>query len=323
MSDTGLIAAHVLDGKGRSRELDWDGVRAWKTGDGPLWVHVDFSSPVARRWMSEEAGLDDVTCEALLADDPRPRSVVRGDALLVVLRGVNLNPGAEPEDMVALRLWIEADRVVSVRRRKLMAVQDVRDALGTGNGPATTGELLVEVCDRLATRMGAVLAELDDEVDQLEDEVLTAERYELRSTLAEIRRQAIGLRRYLAPQRDAMTRLYTERVPWLTEMDRTYLREISDRVVRYVEDIDSARERATVAQDTLNGRLSEQMNRNLYIMSMVAAIFLPLGLLTGLLGINVGGMPGVESPVAFAIVCGLLVLMAIGEIWFFRLKRWI
>ena len=106
-------------------------------------------------------------------------------------------------------------------------------------------------------------------------------------------------------------------------MDRTYLREISDRVMRYVEDIDSARERATVAQDTLNGRLSEQMNRNMYVMSTMAAIFLPLGLLTGLLGINVGGMPGVDSPVAFAMVCVLLLAVTGFEIWLFRLKRWI
>lgn len=320
MSDSGLLTAQVLDGAGRGRELDWAGVRDWTPGDGPLWVHGDFESPTIVAWLSEACGLDDIACSALTAEDPRPRSMVRGEALLVILRGVNLNPGADPEDMISLRIWIEKDRMITLRRRRVMAVQDLCDALDTGDGPRTAGGFLVEVCDRLATRMGVVISDLDDSVDELEDEVLTAERYELRSRLAEIRRQAIGLRRYLAPQRDAMARLYTERVPWLTEMDRTYLREISDRVTRYVEDIDAARERAAVAQDTLNGRLSEQMNRNMYVMSIVAGIFLPLGLLTGLLGINVGGMPGVESPVAFGIVCLLLVVMGIVEFWFFRKK---
>jgi len=323
MGDTGLHSAHVLDGRGGSRLLDWEGVRSWKPEDGPLWLHLDAASEATRRWLVDESGLDDVACESLLADDPRPRSVVRGDALLAVLRGVNVNPGADPEDMVALRLWIEDHRIVTSRRRRLMAVQDVGDALAAGSGPTRTGELLVELCDRLASRMAVVLSDLDDEVDRLEDEVLTAERYELRARLGEIRREAIGLRRYLAPQRDALSRLYTERVSWLTEMDRAYLREVSDRVLRYVEDIDSARERAAVAQDTLNGRLSEQMNRNLYVMSTVAAIFLPLGLLTGLLGINVGGMPGVDSPGAFAVVCVLLGALTAAEIWLFRRKKWL
>lgn len=323
MTDTGLLAAQLLDGTGHGRELAWEQVRAWKPEDGILWVHLDYKTEGARRWLADASGLDDVAIEALTAEEPRPRSVVRGDALLVVLRGVNLNPGADPEDMVSLRLWVQERRIVSTRHRRVMAVEDLRERLTTGNGPNTAGEFVVEVCDLLAARMGRVLADLEDQVDELEDEVLTAERYELRSRLAEIRRQAIGLRRYLAPQRDALARLYTERVEWLTEMDRTYLREVSDRVVRYVEDIDSARERATVAQDTLNGRLSEQMNRNLYVMSVVAAVFLPLGLLTGLLGINVGGMPGVDSDLAFTIVCALLLVMAAGEIWFFRKKHWI
>ena len=321
MSDVGILNAQLLDGVGGGRSIGWADVRRWTADDGLLWLHLDYKAPEVRAWLADHSGLDDIACEALTAEEPRPRSVVRGEALLVILRGVNLNPGADPEDMISLRIWIEERRVITLRHRRVMAVEDLLKALEGGNGPRTAGEFLVEICDLLATRMGIVLSNLDDDVDRLEDEVLTAERYELRTRLAEIRRQAIGLRRYLAPQRDAMTRLFTERVGWLTEMDRTYLREVSDRVLRYVEDIDSARERATVAQDTLNGRLSEQMNRNMYVMSIVAGVFLPLGLLTGLLGINVGGMPGVDSPIAFALVCGLLVVIAIAEIWFFRKKH--
>ncbi len=321
MATDGLLGAHVLDGAGRSRAIGWDGVDAWRPEQGVLWLHLDHAEPAVRSWLAQKAGLDEAIVEALTAEEPRPRSVVRGEALLVILRGVNLNPGADPEDMVSIRLWVEATRVISLRHRRVMAVGDLEASLATGNGPRTAGEFLVEICSLLADRMSTVLSDLDCDVDSLEDEVLTAERHELRSRIGEARRQAIGLHRYLAPQRDAVTRLYSERVPWLTELDRAYLREVADRVTRYVEDLDSIRDRAAVAQDTLNGRLSEQMNRNMYVLSVVAAIFLPLGLLTGLLGINVKGIPGEEDPAAFAIVCSLLVVIAIAEIWFFRRKR--
>ena len=88
-------------------------------------------------------------------------------------------------------------------------------------------------------------------------------------------------------------------------------------------DRDSARDRAAVSQDELNSRLSEQMNHTMYVLSIVAAVFLPLGLFTGLLGINVGGIPGTEDPWAFLIVCVLLVVIAIGLLVVFRRKRWI
>ena len=65
------------------------------------------------------------------------------------------------------------------------------------------------------------------------------------------------------------------------------------------------------------------MNRTMYALSVIAGIFLPLGLLTGLLGINVGGMPGVENGWAFWITCALLVVLAAAEVWLFRRLKWI
>ena len=152
--------------------------------------------------------------------------------------------------------------------------------------------------------------------------MLTAQSYELRQKIAEIRRAVISMRRYLAPQRDVMARLYSEKVDWLNEMERMHIREISDRTTRYVEDLDAIRDRATVTQEELNSRLAEQMNKTMYILSIVAGIFLPLGLLTGLLGINVGGIPGTESKWAFTIFCILLLGIAGVQVWLFKRKKW-
>ena len=131
------------------------------------------------------------------------------------------------------------------------------------------------------------------------------------------------MRRYIAPQREAMTRLQTEEVAWLTPLNRGRLREIADRITRYVEDLDSARERTSVTQEELAGHLAEQMNKTMYVLSLVAAVFLPLGLITGLLGINVGGMPGVENPLAFTVVCVSLSGFGVGLVLLFRRLRWL
>lgn len=324
MSDSdGLICAFVLDGKGGGRPVDWPEIASWTPQDGVLWIHLDRSGDDTLRWLTEESGIDGIIAEALLQSESRPRVLSQGGSLLVALRGVNLNPGADPEDMVSLRVWLEADRVVTVRRRRLMAVNDLREAIERGNGPRDPGECLVGIAGGLIERMAPIIAEIEDRVDRLEDEVLTAHSAELRSQLAEVRRNAIALRRYLAPQRDTMTRLPSEQAGWLGPDHRAHLREIADRTLRYVEDLDTVRERATVVQDELNNRLSDQMNRTMYVLTVVAAVLLPPSLLTGLLGINVGGMPGVESPLAFSLVALTLVALGAIEIVVLRKLKWI
>jgi len=105
-------------------------------------------------------------------------------------------------------------------------------------------------------------------------------------------------------------------------MVRMRLRETSDRTTRYVEDLDAIRDRAMVTQEELNNRLAEQMNKTMYVLSIVAGIFLPLGLLTGLLGINVGGIPGTENKWAFTIFCFILLGVAGVQVWLFKRKKW-
>ena len=324
MSETdGLVASFLLDGKGGGTPLDWSGIRAWTPGAGVLWVHVDYTHPEATRWLERESGLDEAIMLALVAEETRPRSVASHGGLLVVLRGVNLNPGSDIEDMVSIRMYLDEHRVITTRHRRVMAIDALRTAIAAGHGPLTSSELLIDIADGLTTRIGSVLSDLDDQVDALDDQVLESESYELRTRIGSMRRKVISLRRYLAPQRDAVSHLQNERLAWLDDVSRVHLREIADRTTRYVEDLDSARDRAAVTQDELNSRLSERMNRTMYMLSIVTGIFLPLGLLTGLLGINVGGMPGADNSSAFMVVCGILVGVAILQWILFKRMRWL
>jgi len=318
----GLVFALCLDGKGGGRKVSFEDVRRWKPEDGTLWLHLDYTENAAGEWLNRESGVDPVMVEALTAEETRPRSLVSHGGMLVILRGVNLNPGAEPDDMISLRCWIEANRIVTLRHRRVMAIDDMRQAVESGTGPSGPGAFLEDIADRMVFRMGDVISDLDDAVDALEDEVLTKQSYELRPKIANIRRTTIGLRRYLAPQREVMSRLQNEKVDWLGEQERMRLRELADRTMRYVEDLDAIRERAAVTQEELNSRLAEQMNETMYVLSIVAGIFLPLGLLTGLLGINIGGIPGTENPWAFTIFCVMLLTIASGQVWLFKRMRW-
>jgi zinc transporter len=319
MLDQALISAFHFDGSGAVQELDAGAVEGSTPATGWTWLHLDRTK--AEDWLRGASGLDRLTVEALLEVETRPRCVAIGSGLMVILRGVNLNPGADPEDMISIRLWIDRDRVISLRARRLMVVQDLRDRMERGDVPTTSGSLLAAIASSMIDRMGPVLDDLNDAVDALEENVLDSPSHELRTQLSQLRRRAIGLRRFLAPQREVLARLQVDTSAFFTDSDRGRLREITDRLTRYIEELDAARERASVTQEELVGRMSDQMNRIMYILSIVTGIFLPLGLLTGLLGINVGGMPGVESDMAFTVVCIVLVVLFVAAMAIFRRLR--
>jgi len=322
MDEDGLISGFLLDGQGGGTEVGWQAIRDWQPDRGVLWVHLDRNSERACRWVDAESGLDEVTADALLAEETRPRAVAMAQGLLVILRGVNLNPGADPEDMVSLRVYVDDTRIITVRLRRLMAVADLTERVKNGQGPRTAGDFLTMVADLLVARMEPVIDSLGQGADRLETQLTSLRPVRARQDLRNLRHTAIVLKRYLTPQRDVMGRLQLEQHDWLSHHNRIALREVGDRIARYVEELEEVRERTAVLQDELLNQLSETTNRTIYILTIVAAIMLPLSFVTGLLGINVGGMPGVDEPLAFWVVCLLLVAFGAAEIWIFRKLKW-
>ncbi|MFH1743922.1 MAG: zinc transporter ZntB [bacterium] len=320
--EDGLIYGCLLDGRGGGRDVEWSDIREWSEQNGILWIHLDRSHPESHRWLREQSGLAPFISNALLAEEIRPRTSCVDNGLLVILRGVNLNPDAEPEDMVSIRLWIESSRIISLQRLPVVAATHIRDRIIKGRGPEQSGDFLADLVADLTDRMDFVVEDLEDSMDSLENQLLDDQSDDLRSQLAFLRRKVITLHRHMWPQREVMTRLQVQPPPWLTELDRTHIREATDRLTRQIELLDAVRSRAAVTHEELTMLFSEQMNRTIYRLSIIAAIFLPLALLTALLGINVAGIPGADSPRAFWFVCLFLVGLACMQMWVFRRLKW-
>jgi len=319
----GLLHALLLDRNGGARPLEPADIEQWRPEDGLLWLHLDVTEKLPIKWMRATLGLERVVVEALNADETRPRSLNIGDGLLAVLRGVNMNPGEDPEDMVSIRLWIEPDRIVSTRRRKLISVQDLRDQLQQGVGPTTAGEFLASLIGRLADRIGDFFDTIEENLSSIEEAESDDAVQTRRHSLAVLRRQVASVRRFVAPQRDALDRLYRNPGTLLSDAEANSLREEADRVTRYLEDLDLARERAVMLQEELMNELAQQQNTRMYVLSVVAAIFLPLTFVTGLLGMNVGGLPGIESPRGFFIAVVVMVATSAAMLIYFRFRKWL
>jgi len=316
--------AHALTGPDKGTDLSEDALLRALREDVPAWVHLDGTQEGAEAWISKHLDyLDPQAIEALLDVDTSPRMTVLGAGMILILRGMNFNVGKDPEDMVSVRIWIDAHRIVTISRLRVVAIERMAQAMVADQGPADAGAFLVKLVEDITENIATFQKNLDLRAEELEHKVVANSDDTLRRQVVDMRLQIIAARRYLGPLRNSLEAITQTELDFL---DQTTCREIEEehlKMIRIVEDMDELRDQATVLREELSGQLSDRLNRNMFMLSVLSAIFLPLGFLTGLFGVNVAGLPGVEEPYAFWWLCGgmgVLVFLQLMLLW--RL-RWI
>ncbi|TNF18807.1 MAG: zinc transporter ZntB [Rhodobacteraceae bacterium] len=289
-----------IDAEGRTRAGGLDAAVPeghWR------WVHFDLTAPGTEARVGQM--VPPHAAEILLQPETRPRYLGQGEAMILILRGANFNPGQQSDDMVSLRLWAEAGLVITLRHRPVFAVRELQGELEAGarlaGGP---GMLVAELVERLVDRIEQVSLALDDDVDDLEEAIVEPDcDPDILKPLPQMRRAAIRLIRYLRPQSDTLRKLEARGPEGPIALPPAEIRESANRAQRALEELDAVQHRLTALADHQYAQKADQLSRNGYGLSVVAAVFLPLGFVTGLFGMNVGGLPWTDTPAGFLIVC--------------------
>ena len=327
-TDGPLLIGRLLDGQGGGRAIDWAQGQSWQPGGGRevLWLHLDRTGAGVREWLQSHLEIPEPIAELLTSDATRPRAFRDGETLVATLRGINFNPGADPEDMVSLQLWSDGRRVVTLRRHPQQSPTDLKHEIDAGRGPVDAGALITSLAEHMVHRVNRVIVDMNGEIDRLES--LDFDAVDNKPLLAEIvaiRRSALALQRHMGPQHVALEAISRDAPDWFEKHDRQEIGETIALLRRFIDDIDISKESAVVLMDELRSRAlgrSEKTNRRL---TLVATVFLPLSFFVGLFGINVGGMPFAElagHPFGFWIIAGLCVIIAAVILWLFRRWRW-
>jgi zinc transporter len=323
-SDTdAIVFGWTFDGNGGGRRLEPAETAEEVRNAGLSWVHLNATDDGARTWLQAEAKyLDDIILDALLADETRPRVLDVGTGMLLILRGINTNPESDPEDMVSLRLWIDDERIISIERRQVETIRYIDTRTTKGTGPKDSGAFLAMMCSHLFENLDLALGRLHDRLDTMEELVETDSHYDPRQEALEIRRAAITFRRYVAPQRAVLEHLKHTEFRWIDTQTKRGFQEDADQVLRTIEDLELIRERAQITYELTNSALAQRVNRNVYFLSAIATIFMPLTFVTGLFGMNVD-IPYSDHPYAFSIICGITIGLAALQGIVFRLMKWL
>jgi len=313
------VFAWTLDGKGGVKPLDNNDII---DNEHPCWLHLNYTHPESAEWLATTPLLPNTIRDALAGESTRPRVSRLGDGTLITLRCINGSTDERPDQLVAMRLYMDERLIVSTRQRKVLALDDVVQDLNDGTGPTDVGGWLVDVCDALTDHASEFIEELHDKIIDLEDSLMD-QQVPPRGFLALLRKQLIVMRRYMAPQRDVYSRLASERLPWMTDDHRRRMQDIADRLGRGLDEIDACISRTAIMADEISQVMQESLARRSYTMSLMAMVFLPSTFLTGLFGVNLGGIPGGDWRLGFSLFCVMLVVLIGGVTWWLHRSKWL
>ncbi|MGJ8514206.1 CorA family divalent cation transporter [Carnimonas bestiolae] len=321
---TALITAMRLDQSGGATSLSMDELeRVWQNDEGLLWMHLDFRQANIQQLLSTLAELDSAVIDALLEEEVRPRVARFPGGLVTTLRGVNVNPGSEPDKLISLRAWLTPNRLVTLRRKPLDVVQQVRDEFTQHQGATNLTGILARIADNLVDQTGTLLAQMNQSLAQHEEAMLNDSSVTTRM-LAQLRRPMIMLNRFIQPQYDCLNRLGDASLQ-LDEANRITFRESANHLSRYLEDLKAMQDRALMLQEQIWSMHSDRLNSRMYLISVITVLFMPLTFLTGLLGVNVGGIPGANNAHGFLwvlVIClSISLLLTLGIVGFRQLRR--
>jgi zinc transporter len=174
------------------------------------------------------------------------------------------------------------------------------------------GDLVAAYARTISLELDPQVAELGDTLDDIESGLEESKHlYRFRRTITKVRTDAIAFRRFVAPDRDALTALANMDFAWLSQDDRQHINEAANKFARMAEELEAVRERAALLHEQITDLRAEQLDTRGLQLSVTAFIFLPLTFLTGLLGMNVAGIPYAEEPWAFGAVVAICLAIAL------------
>lgn len=293
-------------------------------GPGFVWLHAEGAVNASRDDLP--GYVPAMAANALLASETRPRCDEVDDAVLINLRGTAADTpegsGQNSDGLVSIRVWVEGGRVTSVSRHRLAALPKVEAAMLAGRLD-DGGDFVAALAQAISKELDPQVADLGDQLDDCEGMLDSGDIYVLRRKIASIRSQAIVLRRFVAPDRDALAAMAQLGFDWIDKEDRLHLREAADRFARMAEELEAVRERAALLHEQLTDLRAEKIDQRSLGIAVTAFIFLPLTFVTGLLGMNVGGIPFADKNWAFWGVVGFCLAIAMIVMGWFAWKQWL
>lgn len=308
--------------------MDSRAAGSWLRGEAPAdagcaWLHFNLANTATERWLRNHLGEEaDDFFDALHEGSRSTRIEFAHNALIAVVNDVLYDFDFEPSQISTLWMYVDQRTVITARLQPLRSIDRLRAAVRGGETFVSTVALLVHLLRDQADVLVQIVRSGTQRVDEVEDTLLADRPGRGRALLGSLRRVLVRLRRLLAPEPGALFRLLNQPPDWIPEEDVQELRHSTEEFSAVLADTAALQERIKLLQEEIAAKVNEETNRSVFVLTMVTVMALPINLIAGLLGMNVGGIPLAEHPEGFWIVVGVIASATLlAAVWVFRQRR--
>ena len=286
---------------------------------GFLWLHFNLSQAATEKWLRQHANLPPEFFEALHQGSRSTRIELADDALIAVVNDVLHGFSFDPSQLSTLWASVTPRLMISARKKPLKSVDRLRHAVQNVARMNSPLELLIHLLRDQADVLIGIVRDAVEKVDQIEDDLLAGRLNHKRMNLGSLRRVLVRLQRLMAPEPAALFRLLQRPPVWISEADIQDLRQSSEEFSAVLVDMASLQERIKLLQEEIAAMINERNSRSLYTLTIVTVLALPINIIAGLFGMNVGGIPLASNEHGFWII--VLIVASFTSLAVWLLKR--
>jgi zinc transporter len=286
-----------------------------------IWLHFDLAKTSTVKWMQSNLNLPE-TFYAALSDGSRSTRIEdAADQLIAVLNDVAFEFSFEPSEIATLWVCVNQHIIISARTEPLRSIDQLRVAVKAGERFNSSMALLIHLMHDQGDVLVQIVRDATSQVDSIEDNLLTGRLKTKRTDLGKLRRVLVRLQRLLAFEPAALFRFLHQPPQWIVAHDLDELRQSTEEFSLAIRDLAALQERIKLLQEEMSAQVQEQTNRSLFTLTIVTVLALPINIIAGLFGMNVGGIPLAENPHGFLKIIGLVVTFTLIASWLaFRKK---
>ena len=301
---------------------------AWVSPDSKATIWVDLAAPTI-----EEAAVlrslfhfHELAIEDALSESHHPKVESYGSFLYVILHGIDFQAARHRFATHDTDFFVGANYLVTVHdgtSRSIAKLRDIceRNEHVLSNGPVA---LLHRIVDAMVDNYLPEVEKLEGRLEQVERRVFDEPNENMVKPILGLKRDVAAMRRVLLPQRDVVGQLARREFPMISEQLAYRFRDVYDHLVRLTDESIMFHDRLSSLLDAHLTSVSTRLNQVMKVLTVIATIFMPLTVLTGMWGMNVPlpHFPGGEE-LQFWWVVGIMLAISVAMLWLFRLRRWL